>query len=164
MTRTIRECFSTFDEVDDVPVNYFTGFIPLEMSEENFHGYFMGDIEATGRERRNHERYGVPGGWYAWGMFHDRFNVASEPNEPNRYGWIVEVDPMDPQSTPIKRSALGRLSMRGQHVWSTVMAGWSYIPEMTSVSNTCIAMFRTRQSIKTIVQQIIHCLMREYYR
>ena len=34
---------------------------------------------------------------YAWGKYFDRFNFDKEPNEPNRFGWIVEIDPYDPQ-------------------------------------------------------------------
>jgi hypothetical protein len=41
--------------------------------------------------------------------FDDRFDLSKEPNEPNRMGYIVEIDPSDPNSTPIKRTALGRL-------------------------------------------------------
>ncbi len=53
--------------------------------EENFHGYFMGKVEGH-PEERNYKRYGVPGGWYAWGRFHDRFDINKEPYEANRFG------------------------------------------------------------------------------
>ncbi len=82
------------------------------MAEENFHGYFSGNREGNA-EAQNHKRYGVPGNRYAWGRFHRRFDIDQERNEPNRFGWIVEVDPFDPESTPIKRTALGRLKHEG---------------------------------------------------
>jgi len=77
-------------------------------AEENFHGYFGGTLPEGHAEARNHERYGVPGEWYSWHQYHSRFDIGQEPNEPNRFGWIVELDPYDPTSTPIKRTALGR--------------------------------------------------------
>jgi secreted PhoX family phosphatase len=76
--------------------------------EENFHGYFQGKLPDAHPEARNHRRYGVPGNFYVWGQFHDRFDVRKEPNEANRFGWIVEIDPFDPTATPKKRTALGR--------------------------------------------------------
>ncbi len=83
------------------------------MAEENFNGNFRGALPANHPEAENHQRYGVPGGWYQWGRYFDRFDVSREPNEANRYGWIVEVDPLNPQSTPKKRTALGRFKHEG---------------------------------------------------
>ncbi|SET95303.1 PhoX family protein [Paracoccus homiensis] len=83
------------------------------MAEENFHGYFIGELPADHAEARNYERVGVPGANYDWGKYHDRFDISKEPNEPNRFGWIVEVDVNDPTSTPKKRTALGRFKHEG---------------------------------------------------
>ncbi|GHA14831.1 dTDP-glucose 4,6-dehydratase [Devosia pacifica] len=83
------------------------------MAEENFHGYFAGDLPEGHKEAANYERLGAPGGWYEWHNFHDRFDVSKEPNEMNRFGWVVEVDPMDASSTPKKRTALGRFKHEG---------------------------------------------------
>ena len=59
------------------------------------------------------KRYGVPGRWFAWGTRYDRFNIDKEPNESNRFGWIVEVDPRDPTAKPVKHTALGRFRHEG---------------------------------------------------
>ncbi|MFP6849801.1 MAG: PhoX family phosphatase [Pseudomonas sp.] len=43
-----------------------------------------------------------------WHLYDERFDISRHPNELNRHGWITEIDPFDPDSTPIKRTALGR--------------------------------------------------------
>jgi uncharacterized protein len=83
------------------------------MSEENVDNYFIGEIAEDHPEARNHKRMGAPGKNYEWGRFHDRFDLSREPNEVNRFGWIVEVDPRDPDSVPKKRTAMGRVKHEG---------------------------------------------------
>jgi secreted PhoX family phosphatase len=82
------------------------------MAEENFNKYFVGKLKGH-PEQRNFTRYGVPGNGFAWGHHHRRFDINREPREANRFGWIVEVDPLDPGSTPVKRTALGRFKHEG---------------------------------------------------
>lgn len=80
--------------------------------EENFNGYFWGKADGH-PEAAALKRYGAPSNWYNWGQHHERFDVAKEPNEINRFGWVVEIDPMDPNSTPKKRTAMGRFKHEG---------------------------------------------------
>ena len=81
--------------------------------EENINGYFTAELSANHPEARNYKRMGIPGRWYNWGDYFDRFNVSKEPNEANRFGWVVEIDPFDPASIPVKRTALGRFKREG---------------------------------------------------
>lgn len=83
------------------------------MAEENIHGYFAGELPEGHKEAANYKRMGIPEGTYDWAKFYDRFDVSKEPNEPNRFGWIVEVDVEDPNSVPKKRTALGRFKHEG---------------------------------------------------
>lgn len=83
------------------------------MAEENFNGYFGGELPENHPEAAQMKRVGAPGGDYAWWQFHDRFDMSKEPTEANRFGWVVEVDPTDPNSVPKKRTALGRFKHEG---------------------------------------------------
>ncbi|MFI9580683.1 PhoX family protein [Streptomyces sp. NPDC052236] len=72
--------------------------------EENFNQYFANGSSTTDK------RYGI--GTAAterkWERFDKRFDLAQEPNEVHRFGWVVELDPYDPDYAPRKRTALGR--------------------------------------------------------
>jgi uncharacterized protein len=84
--------------------------------EENFNQYFANAGAVTDpavKERA--ERYGVEeaGTERKWERFDARFDMLQEPNEPNRFGWVVEVDPLDPAARPVKHTALGRFKHEG---------------------------------------------------
>ncbi|MFF9274485.1 PhoX family protein [Streptomyces griseosporeus] len=72
--------------------------------EENFNQYFANGSRATDK------RYGIGTGATErkWERFDKRFDLAQEPNEVHRFGFVVEFDPYDPSSTPRKHTALGR--------------------------------------------------------
>ena len=80
-------------------------------AEENFHQYFANnDLNSNPYLKEVNKRYGVPAGASRrqWELYHRRFDLSEEPNEINRFGYIVEIDPHDPSFVPKKRTALGR--------------------------------------------------------
>nr|WP_026280669.1 PhoX family phosphatase [Thioalkalivibrio sp. ALE9] len=101
--------------------------------EENWAGYFRNRDNSGDDQPREHQRYGVRAGVgrYGWELAdadpesnqeaYARFNAAPTGasatddyrNEPNTFGWVVEIDPFDPDSTPIKRTHLGRFAHEG---------------------------------------------------
>ena len=81
--------------------------------EENINYYFSGALPEGSVEATSHKRLGLPGNAYAWSRFDPRFDLGQEPNEPNRFGWVVEIDPFDPASVPKKRTAMGRFKHEG---------------------------------------------------
>ncbi|WP_318152438.1 alkaline phosphatase PhoX [Brachybacterium huguangmaarense] len=87
----------------------------LLSGEENFHAYFR----APGTSDAD-KRYGITDKATArgWENTHARFDTRTPgyENETNRFGWIVEVDPWDPTSTPRKHTALGRFKHEGANV------------------------------------------------
>jgi secreted PhoX family phosphatase len=83
--------------------------------EENFINYFKGPDQLSPHEARWGLRKGDPAG-YRWHEFDERFDATKHPNEPNRFGWVVEIDPFNAGSTPVKRTALGRAAHEGATV------------------------------------------------
>lgn len=81
--------------------------------EENFNSHFSGKLEKGHPEKVNHKRYNLGDDYFNWSKHDKRFDISMEPNEPNRFGWVVEIDPFDAQSTPKKRTALGRFKHEG---------------------------------------------------
>lgn len=118
--------------------NCANGYTPWETyltCEENWAGYFFNTV--TANRPREHARYGVPtaaSSTYGWGTRPEdeyvRFNATPSTaeyydveaakqdyrNEPNNFGWVVEIDPCDPKSVPKKRTALGRFGHEGAWV------------------------------------------------
>jgi hypothetical protein len=95
--------------------------------EENFNGYFAnpsGDVEGSiGIDNkpeilRGQSRYGITksGFGYRWHEREERFDASKHPNEPHRFGWVVEIDPFDRNAQPVKHTALGRIKHEGAEV------------------------------------------------
>ncbi len=90
--------------------------------EENFNGYFGSTEEAQDQKpvqlEAGYARYGIgPQGWgYDYHKWDARFDVSKNPHEPHRAGWVVEIDPTDPDSTPVKHTGLGRFKHENAEV------------------------------------------------
>ncbi len=83
--------------------------------EENVDGYFWGDETQT-PEAESHQRFKMHTGIGRWGEYFSRWNLAENPQEPLHVGWIVEIDPYDPESIPKKRTAIGRCKHEGCNI------------------------------------------------
>ncbi|MBK8072313.1 MAG: PhoX family phosphatase [Ramlibacter sp.] len=112
--------------------------------EENFRFYFAAGSQTTPHQRR----WGLtPTGFFKWPEHDERFDAVKNPNEPNRFGWVVEVDPMDPNSTPVKRTALGRAAHEGAWV-AVTKDGRAVVYSGEDARNEYIYKFVSRDAIK----------------
>jgi uncharacterized protein len=76
-------------------------------AEENFDVYFNGSQQTINKPQ--YKAYGIgTKSLYHWHKIDKRFDLEAEPNEPNRFGWIVEYNPYDKTSIPRKLTSLGR--------------------------------------------------------
>jgi uncharacterized protein len=91
--------------------------------EENFHNYFLADGTAPEQARYGLTETEAPSS-FGWEAIDPRFDARSAAdgtpsgyvNEPNRFGYIIEIDPHDPTSTPRKHTGMGRFKHEGANV------------------------------------------------
>ena len=102
--------------------NGYTPWGTFLACEENFNGNFGGtgavDTSAATEIGKLNRRYGISAGGfgYRWHETDPRWDVSANPNEPHHFGWVVEIDPFDPKSRPVKRTALGRFKHESAQV------------------------------------------------
>ena len=85
---TVLTCEENFDQ-------YFANFSALPPDSEAYKVSARIPAAAGATERK-------------WERYVARFDLTQEPNEYARFGYVVEIDPYDPQFMPVKRTALGR--------------------------------------------------------
>jgi secreted PhoX family phosphatase len=87
-------------------------------AEENLQDYFGNfatlharrDVDAAMLHAHRRVRHWDSVSPHGWELVDSRFDAAVEPHEAFRFGWIVELDPMNPSRPPVKRTALGRMA------------------------------------------------------
>ena len=123
MMRTAGESFTDGEKAGvsthGTFANCSSGFTPWGTyltCEENFQDFF----KRVGPDKTPEEiayglgnKYGIPEGLhtrYGWDKYDPRYDADLEGsrNHANRFGWVVEIDPRDPDKRPVKRTALGR--------------------------------------------------------
>lgn len=86
--------------------------------EENFNQYFEASGALDPRYTAQYARYGITanGSGRGWQSVEPRWDLTLEPHEPHRFGWIVEVDPYEPDEAPRKHTLLGRFKHEGANI------------------------------------------------
>ncbi len=120
--------------------------------EENWNGYF-GTESTTWTATALEARYGLTrtGFGYRWHVANPRFDLETNRNEANHFGWCVEIDPFNPNSTPVKRSALGRFKHEGATV--TVSRGRAVVYSGDDENGEYLYKFVSRQPWQAAIAQ-----------
>jgi secreted PhoX family phosphatase len=129
-TGMLNDGFTAFGTVNNCAHGY-TPWGTYLTCEENWNGYFAnptGNVTGVeGLDRKfeilsGQSRYGITatGFGYRWHTVDPRWNADTNPREPHLFGWTVEIDPWNPNSVPVKRTALGRFKHEG--AWPAVGA------------------------------------------
>ena len=84
--------------------------------EENFNQYFDASTGLDERYSAEYARYGITGSGKGWSEVDARFDLSLDPHEAHRFGWVVELDPMEPHTAPVKHTMLGRFKHEGANI------------------------------------------------
>ncbi|MBD2438122.1 PhoX family phosphatase [Nostoc sp. FACHB-110] len=116
-TGNVNDGYTAYGTLNNC-ANGYTPWGTYLTCEENWNGYFnnsTGDVVSIPSIDKSdvlngQKRYGIPtsGSSYRWTEVDPRFDAGTNPLEPHLFGWVVEIDPYNPQSKPVKRTALGR--------------------------------------------------------
>ena len=87
---------------------------PVRGGEPN--QYFDKSGALDSRYTAEYARYGITGMGRGWSAVDPRFDLTVDPHEPHRFGWIVEIDPLDQKSTPREHTMLGRFQDEGANI------------------------------------------------
>lgn len=91
--------------------------------EENFEQYWAnaGKAKVKGKAQEDLKRFDAPEeeSERKWERLHKRFDLSKEPNEIHRFGWMIEIDPTDPKSTPVKHTSMGRFKHEAGNIYVT---------------------------------------------
>jgi secreted PhoX family phosphatase len=119
-TDLVNDGFTAYGTLNNC-ANGYTPWGTYLSCEENWNGYFAAPTNGAqlppefadqkAEILAGRVRYGISttGFGYGWHRVDPRFDADANPLEPNTFGWVVEIDPFDPTSTPVKRTALGRI-------------------------------------------------------
>ena len=95
----------------------FTPWGTVLSGEENIHVHWTPGGSCDHPEVRSRAAMNIARRQYwHFSVVDDRFDLAVAPMEPNRFGWVVEVDPYDAEARPRKLTALGRFFHEGAEV------------------------------------------------
>jgi hypothetical protein len=119
----VNDGFTAFGTVNNC-ANGYTPWGTYITCEENWNGYFgwlgtdAAPADPDGSIVNGQVRYGITqnGAGYAWHTVDPRFNARTNPLEPHLFGWRVEIDPFNPNSVPVKRTAMGRFKCESAQV------------------------------------------------
>ncbi|MFT3856056.1 MAG: PhoX family phosphatase [Aquabacterium sp.] len=121
-TGAMADGFTAFGTINNC-ANGYTPWGTYLTCEENWNGNFGAtgavDTSTATEIGKLNRRYGLSasGNGYRWHTTDARFDITTNPHEPHLFGWVVEIDPFNPTSTPVKRTALGRFKHESaQHV------------------------------------------------